>query len=68
MATFLGIDLLPDRVRGVLIRTQLRRVIIASYAEVPILAEGSLPAAAPTQTLGGFEPAQIQGGAESFIH
>lgn len=38
MATLLGIDVLPDRVRGVLVKTQLRRVTVASYAEVPIVA------------------------------
>lgn len=68
MATYLGLDLLPDRVRGVLLRTQLRRVVVASYAEVPILAEGATYAASSADALGGLAPGQATtGGAPSHF-
>ena len=45
MANLLGIDIGPHSVRGVLVKTQLRRVQLAQYIEVPIPAE--LPAELP---------------------
>jgi len=39
MANLLGIDIGPTSVRGVLVKTQLRRVQLAQYFEVSILAE-----------------------------
>jgi Tfp pilus assembly PilM family ATPase len=38
MANYLGIEIAPDVVRGVLVKTALRKVQIARFLEVPILA------------------------------
>src|SRR5687767_13502219 len=54
MANYLGIEIGPDVVRGALIKTQLRKVQVARYLEVPIAAAAPLelapmlePTAAP---------------------
>ena len=47
MANLLGIDIGPTSVRGVLVKTQLRRFQLAQYLEVPIEADAMpLPEAA----------------------
>lgn len=58
MANLLGIDIGPTSVRGVLVKTQLRRVQLAQYLEVPI-PEGepaTLPAPLPFVTVDGSVP------------
>ncbi|MDQ3032512.1 MAG: hypothetical protein M3Y87_08860, partial [Myxococcota bacterium] len=44
MANYLGIEIAPDAVRGVLIKTALRKVQIARFHEVPILATSPVEA------------------------
>ncbi len=66
MANLLGIDIGPTSVRGVLVKTQLRRVQLAQYLEVPIPADvqpepvlgfPQLPPDAPTPPSDGAAPA-----------
>lgn len=61
MANLLGIDIGPTSVRGVLVKTQLRRVQLAQYIEVPIVADAppafDAPAASPfPASLGATAP------------
>jgi Tfp pilus assembly PilM family ATPase len=57
MANLLGIDIGPTSVRGVLVKTQLRRVQLAQYIEVPIPAELPVePAAYPNPFAGQLTP------------
>lgn len=57
MANYLGIEIAPDVVRGVLIKTALRKVQIARFLEVPILAPATPePMATPFEGEGMAAP------------
>ncbi len=58
MANYLGIEIAPDVVRGVLIKTALRKVQIARFLEVPILASVT-PELAQTPFEGEGTPAPL---------
>lgn len=58
MANLLGIEISPDAVRGVLIRTSLRNKQIARFEEVPILPASAIAEApAPLPGLVSLDPA-----------
>jgi general secretion pathway protein L len=57
MANFLGLEIAPDAVRGVLVKTSLRKAQVARYVEVPIVPVSAEPAPLPVAAEGAPAPA-----------